>query len=257
MKSPKLLVERIANIERHDVDMLYAPLSKIVDKVSQTFARYTKEEDLSKALLDIAGPYLNYRDDKPAELLKEFSSADLKSGVCRVANKIKPIKIEIYTMVPNNMYCAEDSLLGMGMPAGSIKSLALYDELSDTDKRVIKTEFTSIRVRSTIVHELAHWIDDAMHNLHLTRHGDNLASYIKGANPVATLGTAEINSVVYQIAQIKKDIGDSAYNNLNFNELCELHPHLLKLNSSQHSKEWRKLVLSRMSREGLLTPKMR
>jgi len=131
----------------------------------------------------------------------------------------------------------------------------------------MKNSITDVRVKSTIRHELTHWLDDSLHNMHLsktaktfnvlTRNGPakEMEKFYKKAvahgEDDIYLAPLEITAAVNQIAEVKRRIGEKKYNALTWADLMEMIPSLGNLNA-RLGTEWRKRMFSRLARENLI-----
>jgi len=125
-------------------------------------------------------------------------------------------------------------------------------------------EFTEERIKGSIHHELAHWIDDTMHNQHIKKYVDNNIEK-NAAGEALPYNKTTVNAIpmerqaqIHNIKQLHnkyKDIWDT----LSFNDMIELSNTLKATMTSlpaELRKQWIKDTKMRMYREGLLGIKM-
>lgn len=196
----------------------------------------------------------------------EISTSDLKSPIAIEANELNPCKILI-NVHGSNFYKPKDSLLSISVNKGAINFIKEYGnnslevafkELNDTQANALISEFKSSSIKGSIHHELVHWIDDTMNNRHISKRlnkADKTGIRIK-AKGGANINTdkLEIQGIIHNILQLKKlhaDIWDS----ISFNDLIKLSPSLTGLVQNLSRSEfsnWKRGVITRMNREGLL-----
>jgi len=126
------------------------------------------------------------------------------------------------------------------------------------DKReLFLTEFEPYRIKGSIHHELNHWIDDSLHNKHIEQHVDR--SIGKGISPQDNQGPIERNSQIHNIVQLKRHL-KGEWDTLSFEKMVSSLPGLggfsNELSPAQYNK-WKRNLLNRMAREGLLGAGMR
>ena len=120
---------------------------------------------------------------------------------------------------------------------------------------------TAKRIKGTIHHEIAHLYDDVNHNKHIDRWlYDRAKNKHNEVERPTNLTPFEIEGIIHTISQFKKDMND--WNTLTFEEVIERIPSLMGIkheyaNNQRAWEKWKKLVLKRMAREGLLGDNMR
>lgn len=253
-----MLNEELVKINKSDIDLIFSPLKPILESLSK-LTGYIGQDNVDKSIKDLMSQLSKtlLRNSGPIDII---DSSKLTSPHCRKAHAINPIKIYVYSN-GGYVYLPSKNAIRIGFSNQSLEALSFSDELSVDLQRQLKSEFTPLRIQSTIVHELTHWIDDSLNNLHMSKVSKNnpstFSDYLKSNNPDINLGHIEINAVVNQIAQIKKQVGKSKWNVMTWKDLIDLHPSLNNLNNSTHSKEWRKRVFQRLARENLIGNNMK
>ena len=122
-------------------------------------------------------------------------------------------------------------------------------------------QFTKEKIKGSIHHELAHWLDDVFNNQHILKRIKKQISAGTsniGGKPV-NAEKFEIQGQIHNIKQLHNSFSDK-WNEMTFREMISLSPALNtvynQLNSEQ-LKQWKRDLKTRMSREGLLGNKMR
>lgn len=159
------------------------------------------------------------------------------------------------------MYHPRDKIIYLGPIKNAVKGLSAYRSIPTSRLTQFYSEFTELRFKATIRHELTHWLDDSLNNLHMSKisrlkNPKKFYEYLKAGQKDVSLGHIEVEAVVSTIAEIKRRIGDERYDELSWQDLMNLHPALYGLNDSIGSP-WRKKMASRLVREKLLGKKMR
>lgn len=190
----------------------------------------------------------------------------LKSPDAIKCHEIKPCKILInFGQNNNNYYNPEKSIICFGFSKSAINFIIqdgggnIYkaaDFLEGYQKTTLIKEFKEEKIKGSIHHELAHWIDDVLHNSHITK-------YLKIAQEKGTknLGNVsidakklEIQGQIHNIKQLYnkyKDIWDS----LTFDDMLKFSTSLYHIDNKLKGKirdKWRRDLKTRMARENLL-----
>lgn len=153
---------------------------------------------------------------------------------------------------------------------GSVKEA--IPQIPYSQRKRFVTELTPERIKGSIHHELAHWLDDTFHNRHISNRiqwslqaQEKNRDYKKAGNIMSQgkkardLSNYEINAQVHSIKQLKR-ANEDLWDILSFDEMVELNASLHNL--SDEFKEigqyesWKKQILRRMHREKLLGDEM-
>lgn len=243
-----LINERLMNVD-DDVDYIY-----------DTFFR----EDIDT--LKETGVITSSMFDKYA-----ITTHILKSPLSQKAHAINPCEIEINS--GNNFYSPIKSLMGMGITNNALNYVMGFDGSLDSASeelfndgqaiasRNIKYEFSESKIKGTIHHELAHWIDDTLHNQHIKNRAIKASEFGFGMTrkglPI-NADKLEIQGQIHNIVQLKKEHQQN-WDSLTFDDLVGLSPTLYNVNnqlSGDVKINWKRDLLKRMSREGLLGKNM-
>lgn len=252
MKSFKqFITEKVIEVDKSDIDMIYRPLKVI----SQDVLKAWQSGNRSVALLDAYNKHFL----KPNTLL-QIQSSKLKSPAAKLANEINPITIHVWNRLSTNHYHPGLKEIHLGFTNNASQAIAVIGMIPDNQHKSLHSEFTEIRIKGTIRHELAHWLDNSLNNLHMSKilkaGPDKFAELLKGGQRDVALGHIEIEAVTATIAEIKRRVKDKKYNQLTWDELMDLHPALNALNN-RLGAPWRKKLATRLAREGLLGQNMR
>lgn len=283
--------EALLPVDRADVDLIFKKLAPVcadleaawdvadnpeLSTMSDSVKDAAIQAALSRAMAKHTGSGFVY-SKKPVAVL---SSADLKSELAKKAHEINPIKIEVYYVLgPNdaNHYNTLANRIRIGIPF-KIWSVMVHQlrVVSPSQRPYLRNEISALRMLSTIRHELSHWIDDSLHNLHLkksfqqfNKFQDDMASgkidseklkkvqtriVNKGKSDIY-LSHIEVTAMVNQIDEVRDRLGEDVYNRLSWGDLLVRVPTLSGLDA-RYGEKFRRIIFTRMSREGLLTPKI-
>ena len=243
-----LLKERLAEVDT-DVNLLYDMFFKNdIEQIEQTGI-------LTRKMFDIG----------------EASTGILQSEEAKKAHALNPCKIVINH--GNNYYNPIEKLISLSVSdnalsyvlyrhEGSLKKAidSLYDIPSQQNN--LPKEFSEVKLKGTIHHELAHWIDDTLNNKHLTKRIEKqIASDTRNLKGIPVNTTKmEIQGQIHNIKQTyehNKDIWDE----ISFYKLMNMVPSLNVVFSElkyqpKFRKQWVRDIKTRMSREGLLGKNM-
>jgi hypothetical protein len=201
----------------------------------------------------------------------ETNTSILTSPDSIKCHELNPCIIKIN--VSNNYYQPNNKIISIGVSKnaynfvidyadGNIESAAeaiKYSQGEHQRKAFIK-EFTEARVKGSIHHELAHWIDDTLNNQHLkARINKAMERNTRDLGGIPVDATKmEIQGQIHNVKQLYnkyKDIWDK----ISFQDMLELSPPLYSINNrftGETKVKWRKELKLRMNREGLLGKNM-
>lgn len=273
----QFLTEALIDIDAQDINMIYAPFLKPYKELQAVWKKHTKGNiteltwanlekwRLEKEFREVINKYDN------GTPLKVFDSSQLKSKAAREAHALNPVKIYTYLIGDGNMYTPTRSTIYISLEAGIY--YAMSSGLAGVpfhQIHMLKNETLDIRIKSTIRHELTHWVDDSTHNFHITKAikstqavkqaGGNwekqLQKTLWAGEKDPYLGPVEINAYVNQIAEIKRRIGKTKYDKLTWRNLMTLIPSL-DYSDQRLGAAFRRKIFTRLSREGLIGANMR
>jgi hypothetical protein len=198
----------------------------------------------------------------------ETNTVILKSKECVESNEVNSCIIKINNF--NNFYnpsartigiSVNDNALGyvINNHKGDLES-AIMDLYPVSQRNSLRDEFTSDKIKGSIHHELAHWIDDTKHNQHIKKRvmkASELGMRDLGGIPVNST-KMEIQGQIHNVKQLYnkyKDIWDT----ITFDELKQYSPTISSVYNQLKGEfrvKWLRDLKTRMAREGLLGKKM-
>lgn len=137
---------------------------------------------------------------------------------------------------------------------GDLHSAINY--LDEPNRSSLRNEFTEERIKGSIHHELAHWIDDTMNNQHIkkrTNKAMELGTRHIGGIPVNST-KMEIQGQIHNVKQLHNKLKD-VWDDMSFTELISMSPSLTNISINLSGKikdKWIRDLKTRMHREGLL-----
>jgi len=203
-----------------------------------------------------------------------FKSDQLQSTDAKMANKINPIIIHAGVSEEGSYYQPLSNRMVISFNYNVFKLFKIYKSVEHTMSMVspsqIKRFMEEVKgnaVKYTIFHELSHWIDDSLHNRHLTN-TIKRASELRGTKRDRTLTRGgesttstdyEINAQIHSIKRAKLQ-NKKIWNNISFDKILDLIPALNSVYvhmETANREKWLKKLKQRMAREGLLGKNMR
>lgn len=256
MRLQQYLNESIIKIDQRDIKLLYKPFVKYMRGIQQNVK--TKNSSALKKNLESIRKNGFHAKAGSVEMwiLKSFKSSNLKSKAARDAHKINPIDIHVGFPTDEPFYSPELKTIIVGLPLANLDPLTdpkVVKEIDDAELYHFFENFsTEIQVKQLIRHELTHWMDDSLRNLHLTKKASK--GQIKSRDE-DVVEYYEIEAIITQVDQLKKMLGVERYENLTWKHFAKFTPDI------QHNLEnqpgFLKKFMKRMNREGLFTDKMR
>ncbi len=197
----------------------------------------------------------------------ETDTSILKSEEAKEAHRLNPCKILINEGI--NGYQPLTKILYLSVSFKALNHIinnngdlnAAYEDLSNpTQKNNFSREFAEEKVKGSIHHELAHWLDDTFNKQHIEK---RIQKQIETGNrnlkniPV-NMEKFEIQGQIHNVKQLHNKYKDT-WDDLSFTQMVNLSPALNvvynQLNDTQR-KEWIRDLKTRMYRENLLGKKM-
>jgi hypothetical protein len=245
-----LINERLMHVD-DDVDLIYNMFFK---------------EDID--MINLSG-FINENMFKRSEI----TTFDLKSPLAEKANKENNCKILI-NKYGSNFYNPEGKLISCAINSGAVRYVIgeFRGSLDDAvrsfklggDMRkasMLLSEFTEAKMKGSIHHELAHWIDDTLHNNHIKNRADKVGEIKKDMTkrglPI-NADKMEIQGQIHNIAQLKKQHLDN-WDELTFKDVIALSTTISVIDNQLKGdirKQWLRDLKTRMHREGLLGKSM-
>lgn len=258
----RLITEKTHDVKR-DVETLYnLYLKNVVDDliksdlndIESIFEKHGNIQYGSYVFGSILSDRLLSPDSKQAHSVNPISIVFVADKRLDALGTYNPSKKQIII----NLAIAYDvAKYGVGKPG--------HKQLNSKLKKMIINELKPEKIKGTIAHELSHWIDDSYYDS-IT----NLTTKAKQAKEPSTamkLGRSnvnltyfEINSQIAAIKQFKNSIPDKDWESLTFTDLVYRLPSLMNIfnavNNKKELEKYLKDLISRMSREKLLTNRM-
>lgn len=130
--------------------------------------------------------------------------------------------------------------------------------LSGNQRTQFVNEFTPAKIKASINHEFAHFVDDILNNRHLSGKlviSPKFAQYSLANTPFDTY--MEVEGQIHNIKQLKRTLIDK-WDSMAFDDIFQysqsIEPNKL---SGKALERWKKMIKKRMAREGLLGKSMR
>mgnify|MGYP000110725046 CR=1 FL=1 len=127
-------------------------------------------------------------------------------------------------------------------------------------KTNLKKEQFEEKIKGSIHHELAHWLDDTLHNFHITKRVEKQMQKNTRdlKNIPVNVTNFEIEAQMHNIKQLYNKYSD-IWDNLTFIDMINKSPSLISVYNSTpktFKDGWLKKLKTRMYREGLLGKNM-
>lgn len=241
---PNILTEKLMDVD-DDVDYLYNTFFKdIIEGIRQN--KTITPDMVSKQLTNTG------------VLLSELSVKAHELNPCTI---ILFNKLNVYEPGKRNIYItiSPEALYFLLEKNGNYKDA--YNSLYDEDKPTFENDLSEARVKGSIHHELTHWIDDTLNNKHIynllrksslnPEYGNKRLKYIN-VHPL------EIQAQIHNIKQLYRYYKNT-WDEMSFEEMLNKNPsfYFLQLLPNDVKATWKKNMLKRMNREGLLGKNMK
>jgi hypothetical protein len=236
----------------------------------ECFAKFVNDfnKDTSLRIQDYSKPNLDSEINKyysgPNFIFNKLDSSQLKSKVCKKAHKNNPVPIYTGAINIGSFYKINSpKFISISINTNAfafLKSNTSLDRLSITQRKTLYNEITEHRIKSSIAHELSHWIDDSLYQVFSRLMDEKDRLVLKKFN--VNMEYFEIQGQIHGIAALKRKI-KSLYDDLDiydlfskYTALSSIANTLIKQYNSEVFHIWLKYLLKRMSREDLLTKKI-
>jgi len=249
----------ISKIINEEVTLLLEKIYNISDQVDLLYDKFFKD-DIIKVN---KGEYDNVF--KTNQTTSEIFTSDLLID----AHNKNPIKIIINGNRYVNAYDFKNKILYLSINNSAFYVVKDYRNIEsavkDTGYTQLYNEFTEKKIKSSIRHELIHWLDDTYTDLFNKRKifktTDDWVNYKK--NNYEYFDKFEVNSVIGNIYEIKRNINNELWNKISFEEMLGLLPSLNNIRREMKKRDvnkynkWKRDILTRMSREGFIGNNMK
>jgi hypothetical protein len=234
--------EKLANVD-DDVNMLY----------NNYFAKDVKHLEETGEI-----SFKSYETD--SSILSSFDSVK--------AHGINPALIRINTngVSNSNTYDPINSVISFGVNQQAVSYVKQRKNINNAIRmlgnsrsaKLLSIEFSEEKIKGSIHHELAHWIDDSLHNRHMAGALMKRHEYTRNDKENINHTYIEIEGQIHNIKQLKNKFSD-VWDDISFTELLSKSIPLTTVydNSSGTARtNWVKKLKTRMFREGLLGKNM-
>ena len=199
-----------------------------------------------------------------------ITTSDLVSEKSRLAHSKNPCYITLnnnkgnYYQPSTNEYSKSDISISVNPNAIDYVIEDHNGDIVSASKiyPIIKEEFKEYKIKGSIRHELAHWIDDTTNNYHISKKlfKTGIRNYLdkKGYNNV-NISNFEIYSIMQNIYELKMEYKDE-WNKLTFIEMLQKNPVLNNIYRTLDKKDfefWKKTIKRKMYKEGILGKNMK
>ena len=207
-----------------------------------------------------------------------IESSELQSEDCKTANLINPVDIYCGIYQDGSYYTPLTRKIQLSV---NFNAILIYNfskgaenavnQMSKKDQQSLLNEFTGDKIKGTIAHELSHWLDDTIHNFHITQmvtaavemekyHSSSLARKImlQGKKYIGVT-FYEIEAQIHDIKEMKR-INSRIWDKISFDEMVNMNGSLTNIQGNLSPKdkvEWKRYLLKRMARAGLIGKMMR
>lgn len=241
--------EKLYNIEK-DVEFIYNnSFKKIIDDLNSNNLK-PKEHYMKASNGDIA----------------IFKSSQLKSKDCMKAHKANPVDIccGLYAQSSYGFGSEKEIIISLNQNIFNIFFANKYIPDGNSKLRRLKNEMTEDKIKASISHELAHWIDDSIYKLfNNILHGEKdpikQRELLSFGTDILDTTYYEIQAQIHAIAQLKRKHSKEKWDSFTLNNLFEIYPPLAdvidkvyKKNNKDLAVIWLKALLKRLNREKLL-----
>lgn len=261
----ELLFERMHTIGgmpllKEKIDLLNEALEQIDEDVNLLYQTYFKKDIEKFNQTGIISDNMFNQANSDTSILKTKSSLR--------AHQLN--SCDIFINYNSNSYSPHNQIIKISAHFGVINIIKEEGNLEKALKTIpdyqyksFKNELSEHKIKGSIHHELIHWLDDTFNNRHLMKTLNSFSEIgrnkkLKGKNVNTT--KMEIQAQMGNIKQFKNNTPDNVYDYLSFNDLVNsiptLHTVYHNLNNIE-KKEWKKNLLSRMSRENLVGKNMK
>lgn len=278
IKEDELISEAIFDLD-DDVDYIFekSGLREFFENFDKGLKPYEKE--------------IYFRENT---LIGFIDSNELKSEKAVAANSVNPIKIYCGFFPTSSNYnpFSKEIFITLNTEAFSMFYQDEVDQIHPMFRKTFYAQFKPTKIKSTIYHELSHWVRDSLHGKHIEKILSKVKKFSqKGfdntkVNKIKSLGlpdvhmtNLEIDALVHNVKQYKRDIPKEEWDSMSFKDLIEEIPILIGIYNKiikkwrnyrdnaiikgdknikdEWQKDWIKLIVKRLDKEGLLGKNMK
>lgn len=244
----------IIKLIKEEYDLLLESVYNVDDDVDFIYNNFFKKDidEFNKGNLDT--PFKS----------RMLNSSIFESSLMREAHKINPVIIDINNRYKYNGYNYIHKILYFGINFDALEFIKQHGGLENAmrltnNPESLKSEFNEYKIKGSIRHELIHYLDDTFTDLFDKRKIFKGKPFPKDKDIYAD--KFEVNATIGNIIEIKRNLDNSEWNKLSFDDLINKSPTLINIKnrlikSNQYNK-WKKDILKRMARENLLGNRMK
>jgi hypothetical protein len=209
--------------------------------------------------------------------LSSFSTNVLKNEECKKANEVNSMQIKCGIYSDGSLYDSKNKLILISLNYDLFDVFNIYLKygigrvkilLGNSNFKLSMNEITSTKIKTSISHELSHWLDDTFHNKFLTKLID-LADTLDDSDILllkqknVNMTYFEIEAQIHGIKQLKKMKIDN-WDKYTLDNVFSRYSSLQQIAKDIYSKFgklilniWVKNLTKRMARENLLGKNMK
>ena len=282
------LNEALIDVDREDVNKIYEPIRKQMKELSGVWDKHI--DRYLKSSAGSSGP--NFESNRSViartisreldEVIKKnqpvfgnpitvIRSSQLKSENAKKAHEVNPIDIYVWLVSHpklGNLYNPITKVIHIGLDYNVYQAMMSIDIIPFHQIANLRNEVSDVKIKTTIRHELTHWMDDSLHNFYIRNAMVKMSTQMKDGLPTPlsqkTYKNAvahgeddvynsplEVTAMVNQIAEYKRRVGKKKYDSITWKDLMVALPSLSSLNR-KWGAYWRRKMFTRLSREDLI-----
>lgn len=282
------LNEALIDVDREDVNKIYEPIRKQMKELSSVWNRHI--DRFTKA--NAGSPAVGFESDRSMigrtisreldEIIRKnqpvfgnpitaIKSSQLKSENAKRAHEVNPITIYVWLVShPNlgNLYNPINKVIHIGLDYNVYQAMINIPSIPFYQIPNLRNEVSDVKIKTTIRHELTHWMDDSLHNFYIRNAMMKMSSQMNdGKHTDQSLKTyknavahgeedvynspIEVTAMVNQISEYKRRVGKTKFDTITWKQLMIALPSLSNLNRKWGSY-WRRKMFTRLSREDLI-----
>jgi len=243
----QLLKENTHDIDS-DIDYIGEYIEDFIDSYKETPSMYASKT--------------NY-------IYAHLTSEELPSQIGQIAHKKNPIQIKI-GIFSSSFYDPRTRIICISINHYAVEALGSKglnnSNVIQKYPHIVK-EFDVNTLKTTVAHELTHWLDDTLYGKSIKRAVDKFNKQPKTPQNIKkfkTTSTHEINSLVHELKQLKRNFTQNEWDAFTFQDLAQYKPRygstfreIKSILSTQDVNNFKKQLYNRLNREGLISKAMK
>jgi len=200
-------------------------------------------------------------------ILDTLESSELPSDLGKLAHSQNPITFTIGIEKNQNSFY-DKSKKQIHIQILSFENMDKFAITGETFDDFYHTDYENAKkiiygdIKNSFAHELAHWLDDSLHNNAVT----NFIQTVKNkytsefaANNKLLASYIEVQGYVHDVAEFKKSMSEDEWNKLTFGDLFRLTSldDAANLLRDTQLKAWKRKIMKRLARENLIGNNMK